>query len=118
MNPMRTAPDQVSTAELFSRLAATIEDRRNADPEQSYVAKLFAAGTEAIAKKVGEEAVETVLAAVSEDRDAVLRESADLVFHLMVLWAHRDIALGDVAAELARREGVSGFEEKTRRRPC
>ena len=69
-----------------------------------------------IAKKVGEEAVETVLAAVSEDRAAVLRESADLVFHLMVLWAHRGIALGAVATELARREGVAGFEEKNRRR--
>tara|TARA_B100000686_G_scaffold271691_1_gene288499 strand:- start:282 stop:635 length:354 start_codon:yes stop_codon:yes gene_type:complete len=116
MNPMRTAPDQVSTAELFSRLAATIKDRRNADPERSYVAKLCGGGTEAIAKKVGEEAVETVLAAVSEDRNALLRESADLVFHLMVLWAHSDIALDDVAAELARRERVSGLEEKRGRR--
>ncbi len=116
MNSIPTAPDQVSTVELFSRLAATIEDRRNADPEQSYVAKLIGGGTEVIAKKVGEEAIETVLAAVSEDQDAVLRESADLVFHLMVLWANRGITLGDVATELARREGVSGLEEKNGRR--
>ena len=100
------------TAELLSRLSATIEQRRHADPGDSYVAQLAAEGTSAIAKKVGEEAVETILAAASDEHDAIIRESADLMFHLMVLWSHCGIGFADIAAELARREGVSGLEEK------
>ncbi len=115
MNATPADQDQVHIAELFSRLAATIDARRNADPAQSYVAGLFAAGTAAIAKKVGEEAVETVIAAVGEDRASVVRESADLLFHLMVLWARCGIGLNDIADELARREGLSGLKEKRQR---
>ncbi len=115
MSSTPTDDDTARTAEILARLSATIEARRDADPAHSYVAKLFAEGTSSIAKKVGEEAVETVLAASSEEPQAVIRESADLVFHLMVLWSHCGIGLADVVAELERREGLSGLEEKRQR---
>ena len=115
MNPTPVDQDRLRAAELLFRLAATIGARRDAAPDESYVAGLFAAGNAAIARKVGEEAVETVLAAAAEDREAVVRESADLVFHLMVLWERCGIGWTDIADELARREGLSGLEEKRRR---
>ncbi|MCB2077513.1 MAG: phosphoribosyl-ATP diphosphatase [Novosphingobium sp.] len=101
----------------LERLEATIAARRSADPESSYVAKLNAKGLKKISQKVGEEAVEAVIAAVSEDRDALVGEAADLLFHLLVLLSARDIPLADVLAELDRREGTSGIAEKAARKP-
>ncbi len=101
--------------DALQRLFTTIESRRNADPAVSYVAKMLGKGTAKIAKKVGEEGVEVAIAAAQADRAATVRESADLVFHLMLLWAAMGIAPTDVMAELERREGVSGIEEKKKR---
>ncbi len=103
------------SAAVLARLFDVIESRRGGDPEKSYVARLFAQGPEKIAQKVGEEAVETVIAAVANDRDAVTRESADLLFHLMILWAATGLRPADIYAELARREGTSGIAEKDSR---
>ncbi len=97
-------------------LFAVIESRKGADPDTSYTAKLFAKGRKKIAQKVGEEAVETALAAVSETPAAVAAESADLLYHLLVLWAETGVAPDDVWAELNRRAGVSGIEEKNSRK--
>jgi phosphoribosyl-ATP pyrophosphohydrolase len=102
-------------AGTLERLEATIAARRGADPDSSYVAKLNAKGVGKIAQKLGEEAVETVIAALSEDREAVVGEAADLLFHLMVLLGAKGIPLVDVLAELDRREGLSGLAEKASR---
>lgn len=102
-------------AAVLARLFEVIESRRGGDPEKSYVARLFAQGPEKIAQKVGEEAVETVIAALGSDRDAITRESADLLFHLMILWAATGLRPDDIYAELARREGTSGIAEKDSR---
>ncbi|MGW8200999.1 phosphoribosyl-ATP diphosphatase [Sphingomonas bisphenolicum] len=96
-------------------LEQTIRQRRSADPSASYVAKLTARGRAKIAQKVGEEAVETVIAAMADDRDAVIGESADLLFHLLLLLADVDVSLDAVLDELDRREGVSGIAEKAAR---
>ena len=96
-------------------LEQTIRQRRTADPSTSYVAKLTARGRSKIAQKVGEEAVETVIAAMEGDRGGVIGESADLLFHLAVLLADLDISLDEVLDELDRREGVSGIVEKAAR---
>ncbi len=101
--------------DILARLQAVIEARKGGDPETSYVAKRLDQGTAKIAQKVGEEAVETAIAAVSGGREAVVAESADLLFHLMILWADAGIAPADVLEELARREGVSGIDEKRNR---
>ena len=101
----------------LDRLAAIIASRRHADPATSHVAKLLKQGRAKIAGKVGEEAVETVIAAVQNDRAAIVAESADLLFHLSVLWADAGISPDDIDAELARREGVSGLAEKAGRKP-
>jgi phosphoribosyl-ATP pyrophosphohydrolase len=101
--------------EALERLWRVIESRRGADPATSYTAKLFARGTPKIAQKLGEEAVEAVIEGVRGDRPALVGESADLLYHLLVLWAATGIAPADIAAELARREGVSGIAEKTAR---
>lgn len=102
--------------EVLGRLAATIETRRNADPTTSYVAQLLAGGDPAkAAKKVGEEGLETALAGAGRDPEALIKESADLLFHLLVLWAAAGVPPERVAAELARREGVSGHDEKRAR---
>jgi phosphoribosyl-ATP pyrophosphohydrolase len=98
--------------EALERLWRVIEARRGADPVTSYTAKLFARGTAKIAQKLGEEAVEAVIEGVRGDRAALVGESADLLYHLFVLWAACGIAPADVAAELLRREGVSGIAEK------
>ncbi|MBT5108049.1 MAG: phosphoribosyl-ATP diphosphatase [Rhodospirillaceae bacterium] len=100
----------------LDRLFAVIAARKGADPKSSYTAKLFAKGAPKIAQKLGEEAVETVIAALSEDRAAVTSESADLLYHLLVLWAERGVTPDAVWAELARREGVSGLTEKASRK--
>lgn len=100
--------------DTLARLAEVIESRRPAaggDPEKSYVARLFAKGTDAILKKVGEEATEVVMAAKDGDRERLVAEVADLWFHSMVALAHLGARPADVLAELARREGLSGLEE-------
>lgn len=102
-------------ATTLSRLEATIAARRTADPSTSYVAKLHARGLGKIAQKVGEEATETVIAALSGSADELTGEAADLLFHLLVLLGARDVSLAAVLAELDRREGVSGIAEKASR---
>jgi len=101
--------------DLLSALEATIRERRGADPDSSYVAHLFAKGRAKIAQKLGEEATETVIAAIEDDKAELTKEAADLVFHLLVLLADAELSLEDVRAELARREGVSGLDEKASR---
>ena len=102
-------------ADILERLAATIASRRDGDPERSYVARLFHQGEDAILKKVGEEATEVVIAALSGSAPDLVGEAADLVFHLLILLAARDVSVDDVLAELQRREGTSGIAEKAAR---
>lgn len=102
--------------DILDKLVATIAVRRGADPASSYVAKLLAAGTPLAARKLGEEAVETVVAALSGDAAELTGEAADLLFHLLVLLELRGVPLADVLAELDRREGVSGIVEKASRK--
>src|SRR4051812_6927549 len=97
-------------------LEAVIRARRTADPDSSYVAKLTARGRAKIAQKLGEEAVETVIAAMGDDRAALASEAADLVFHLAVLLADARLNFDDIRVELDRREGVSGLAEKASRK--
>jgi phosphoribosyl-ATP pyrophosphohydrolase len=97
--------------DVLTRLAHVIESRRGGDPESSYVARLFARGTDGILKKIGEEATETVMAAKDGDRRRIVAETADLWFHCLVMLAHFDLAPADVLDELARREGLSGLDE-------
>ena len=102
----------------FSTLSAlfeTIASRQGADPSSSYVASLLAAGKSKVARKVGEEAIETTVAALADGREALVAESADLLFHVMVLWVACGVTPEDVMAELKRREGTSGLEEKRQR---
>ena len=99
----------------LDRLERTIAERRTAPPESSYVAKLNAKGVPKIAQKVGEEATETVIAALSGSQDDLVGESADLLFHLLVLLNAKDVRLSAVLAELDRREGESGIAEKASR---
>ncbi|HEY0959153.1 MAG TPA: phosphoribosyl-ATP diphosphatase [Novosphingobium sp.] len=102
--------------DTLARLETIIAARRNADPESSYVARLNARGVGKIAQKVGEEAVEAVIAALEDDRQGLVGEAADLLFHLLVLLAAKDVPLAEVLAELDRREGVSGIAEKAARK--
>ncbi len=102
--------------EALERLWRVIESRRGADPDTSYTAKLFARGNAKIAQKLGEEAVEAVIEGVRGDRAALVGESADLFYHLLVLWAAVGVSPADVGGELARREGVSGIAEKKGRK--
>jgi len=102
-------------SDTLVRLEATIASRKSADPASSYVASLFAKGRPKIARKLGEEAVEAIVAALTEDKASLTGEAADLIFHLMVLLADADVPLADVLAELDRREGVSGHDEKASR---
>ncbi|MEL6529435.1 MAG: phosphoribosyl-ATP diphosphatase [Pseudomonadota bacterium] len=99
----------------LERLEQVIASRRNASPDESYVAKLSAKGLPKIAQKVGEEATETVIAAVSGSNEELVGESADLLFHLLVLLDAKGVSLDHVLAELDRREGLSGLEEKASR---
>lgn len=101
--------------DMLFRLEQMILERREADPNVSYVAKLRAKGRRKMAQKMGEEAVETVIAALTEDKAALTGEAADLLFHLLVLLADCDVSLAEVCAELERREGVSGLDEKAAR---
>jgi phosphoribosyl-ATP pyrophosphohydrolase len=100
---------------VLSRIAATIEARRGADPASSYVAALFAKGDDAMLKKIGEEATETVMAAKDGDKIRITAEIADLWFHCLVVLARHGLGPVDVLAELARREGMSGHREKASR---
>ena len=104
-------------ADILADLAQTIADRRGADPSLSYVAKLLAGGTPLAARKLGEEAVETIVAALSGDKAELTAEAADLLFHLLILLESRDVTLDTVLAELDRREGVSGLTERAARTP-
>ena len=99
----------------LSRLAETIAARRTADPESSWVARLNAQGVPVIARKLGEEALETVIAALSGSREELVGEAADTLFHLLVLLDAKGVSLDEVYAELARREGTSGITEKAAR---
>ena len=101
---------------ILERLEASIAARRGADPASSYVAKLNARGLDAILKKIGEEATETVIAAKAGERSGVVHETADLWFHCLVLLGRQGIAVSEVLAELERREGRSGIEEKASRK--
>ncbi|WP_394269591.1 phosphoribosyl-ATP diphosphatase [Qipengyuania sp.] len=101
--------------DTLTRLEATIAGRRDGDPAASYVAQLLARGTPALARKLGEEAIEACVAALSGSREELVGEAADLVFHLLVLLADKDIPLAEVMAELDRREGTSGLAEKAMR---
>jgi len=98
--------------EALERLWRVIEARRGDDPAASYTATLLARGTAKISQKFGEEAIEAVIEGVRGDRAALIGESADVLYHLFVLWAALDVTPGDVAGELTRREGVSGIAEK------
>ncbi len=101
---------------ILATLFAVLQERKNADPETSYTARLFAKGPKKIAQKVGEEAVETVIAAVAESKGALISESADLLYHLLVLWAAKDVAPAEVWQELDRRFGISGVAVKEARK--
>lgn len=105
----------MSQPRTLERLEATIAARRGADPDSSYVAKLNHKGLAKIAQKLGEEATETVIAALLGDKAELVGEAADVLFHLIVLLDHKGIALADVLAELERREGMSGIAEKASR---
>jgi len=102
-------------ADILDTLEAVIRDRRTGDPATSYVARLTVKGRAKIAQKLGEEAVEAAIAAVQDDREGLTGEAADLIFHLLVLLADAGLSLDDVRAELARREGLSGIDEKASR---
>lgn len=104
-------------ANVLQRVAETIEARKRADPGTSYVAKLFSKGHDAILKKIGEESAETLLAAKDGDKLHLVREVADLWFHCLVLLAYHELNPDDVLAELHRREGISGIDEKAARPP-
>ena len=107
--------DADNTDATIQRLFETIASRKGGDPADSYTATLFDRGTEKIAQKLGEEAVEAVIAAVAKDRDSLVGESADLLYHLLVAWADAGITPEDVLVELERREGTSGITEKESR---
>lgn len=104
-----------STADVLARIAATIESRKGADPAQSYVAALLGKGEDAVLKKIGEEATETVMAAKDGDKIRVVAEVADLWFHCLVLLARHGLGPADVLRELERREGMSGHAERASR---
>ncbi|MCH2240703.1 MAG: phosphoribosyl-ATP diphosphatase [Aquabacterium sp.] len=106
-----TTPSQ----DILARLAEVIAARKGGDPAQSYVARLFDKGTDAILKKIGEEATETVMAAKDGDRAKIVYEVADLWFHSLIALAQFGLSPADVLAELQRREGLSGLEEFARR---
>lgn len=108
-------PGSESPGQILDRLYKVIESRRTADPTVSHTAKLFQKGTRKIAQKVGEEAVEVVIEAVREKRDRLIAESADLMYHLLVMWADAKIDPAEVWQELAGREGISGIAEKQAR---
>ena len=106
----------VAVDHVLDRLYAVIDSRKGADPETSYTARLFARGRQQIAKKLGEEAVEAVIEGVRGDRPKLIGESADMLYHLLTLWAANNVKPVAVWTELARREGLSGLAEKAARK--
>ena len=102
--------------ETLERIAAVINERKGGDPDKSYVARLLAESEDAVLRKVGEEALEVVLAAKSGERLELVRETADLWFHCLILLARQGLGPADILAELHRREGISGIDEKAARR--
>ena len=102
--------------DVLNRLAELLEQRKSADPQSSYVAKLYAKGMDGILKKVGEEAAETIIAAKDGDPQKIIYETADLWFHTLVMLAKAGLSPNDVLQELARREGLSGLEENASRK--
>ena len=109
-------PARPLDAGILDRLYKVIESRKGGDPSKSNTARLFAKGTEKIAQKLGEEAVETVIEGVRGKKRELAAESADLLYHLLVLWAHRELKPSEVWQTLAEREGMSGIEEKKSRK--
>jgi len=103
-------------SDVLNRLGELMEQRKSADPDSSYVAKLYAKGMDSILKKVGEEATETVIAAKGGDQAQIVYETADLWFHCLVMLAKAGLKPQDVLDELARREGLSGLDEKAARK--
>ncbi len=101
--------------EVLERLENTLNARKNADPTSSYTAKLFAKAPDSILKKIGEECAELIMATKDNQNEAIIYESADVLYHVMVLLASRDLSISDVINELERREGVSGIAEKNAR---
>jgi len=114
-NSAEKSPLRGAQAEVLERLYGLIESRKGANPKSSHTAKLFAKGTAKIAQKLGEEAVEALIEAVKGDRAEFIAESADLLYHLLVLWADQGVKPTEVWAELAAREGISGIAEKAAR---
>ena len=106
----------MSDLDILARVQATLEARKTAEPGSSYVAGLYAKGTDSICKKVAEEAAETIMAAKDGDAHHLVKEVADLWFHSMILLARHGLGPGDVLAELHRREGISGLDEKAARK--
>ena len=102
--------------EVLERLENTLNARKNADPTSSYTAKLFAKAPDSILKKIGEECAELIMATKDNQNEAIIYESADVLYHVMVLLASRDLSISDVINELERREGVTGIAEKNARR--
>ncbi len=104
------------TDDVLGKLAQTLENRKNADPDSSYVASLYDKGLDEILKKIGEEATEVVIAAKSGEKTAIIHETADLWFHTLVMLAQQDLSPDDILSELGRRFGLSGLEEKASRK--
>lgn len=109
------ASDRRGDSDVLDRLHALVASRRHADPRHSHSARLLARGTAKVAQKLGEESVECLIEAVAGNTEALIGESADVLYHLVVLWVDRGIAPAEIWAELARREGVGGLEEKRAR---
>jgi phosphoribosyl-ATP pyrophosphohydrolase len=107
---------QSNSTDVLARLAQVIEQRKGGDPSTSYVARLFAKGPDAALKKIGEEATEVVMAAKDQDRERIVAETADLWFHCLVMLAQHNLTPAAVLAELSRREGLSGLDEKAARK--
>ncbi len=105
----------MTTHDILHRLSETLASRRHADPETSYTAKLFAGGPDSILKKIGEESAELIMAGKEGKRLNIVRESADLVYHVLVLLAFYGMSIEDVSQEMRRREGISGIDEKNSR---
>jgi phosphoribosyl-ATP pyrophosphohydrolase len=104
------------STDILEQLYRTIGQRRDGDPDKSYIARRMQQGTAKIAQKLGEEAVETVIAAMKGDNKELISESADLIFHWLLLLANRGITIADVMAELKQREGTPGLDEKAKRK--
>ncbi|MDR2164397.1 MAG: phosphoribosyl-ATP diphosphatase [Zoogloeaceae bacterium] len=106
----------MNAPDILERLAETFAERKTADPEVSYAARLLRAGPDAILKKIGEETAELIMASKDGAREAVIHETADAIFHILLLLSFHDLSIADVRRELERREGISGIAEKASRR--